>query len=139
MFYTHVAVLRDTDDPKCPLGQCGINVRMESNSMTDYRYEQATDPTDSDKPKKTEPFDPVGLGVMIGEMKAEIAQLRKQLEEKPVPQKQEVSTHEEEAHAEPPEASQRETPRATQRILPAGESPKEEELKRDPISGMIIL
>lgn len=109
--------------------------------MTDYRYEQATDPTDSDRPRKTEPYDPVGLGVMIGEMKAEIAQLRKQLDEtKPVPQKQEVSTEQApEAHAEEPEASQQEPPRATARILPAGESPKEEELKRDPVSGMIVL
>jgi len=139
----HLAVLTD-EKPLCPLDRCGVNVRMESDSTMNFRYEQRTEAEDLDrpqKPPKTEPYDPVGLGVMIGEMKAEIAALRKELNEKkePVPQKQEVSTHEEEAHAEPPEASQRETPRATQRILPAGESPKEEELKRDPISGMIIL
>lgn len=144
MFYTHVAVLRDSDDPKCPLGQCGINVRMESNSMTDqYRYEQATDPSDPDRPKKTEAYDPVGFGIVIGELKAEVAALRKELAEKreqPVPQKQEVPNEQEkEAHAEPAEQSQQQAPRATQRILPAGETPKEEELKRDPISGMIIL
>lgn len=141
VFYTHVAILRDTDDPKCPLGQCGVNVRMESNLTEDnYRYEQATDPSDTtDRPKKTEPYDPVSLGMVIGELRAEVAALRKELnirKEEPVPQKQEVESTE--AHAEPPEASQQETPRATQRILPAGELPQEEELKRDNL-GRIIL
>jgi hypothetical protein len=93
IFYTHVAVLRDRDDPKCPLGQCGINVRMESNLTEDYRYEQATDPDvpPDTKPPKTEPFDAVGLGIVIGGLKAEIAQLRAQLDKlnQPVPQKQE--------------------------------------------------
>jgi hypothetical protein len=100
IFYTHVAVLRDRDDPKCPLGQCGINVRMESNLTEDYRYEQATDPDvppEQAKPPKTEPFDAVGLGIVIGGLKAEIAQLREQLDKlnQPVPQKREEEVVEE--------------------------------------------
>jgi hypothetical protein len=38
--YTHVAVL-DGEDPKCPLGTCGMNVRMESNRKV--RLEQSTE------------------------------------------------------------------------------------------------
>jgi hypothetical protein len=105
IFYTHIAVLKDSEDPKCPLGQCGINVRMESNLTEDnYRYEQATEPIDpetTDATKKTvpkiEPFDPVGLGIVIGGLKAEIAQLREQLSKlnQPVPQKQEETVVEE--------------------------------------------
>jgi hypothetical protein len=101
IFYTHIAVLKDSEDPKCPLGQCGINVRMESNLTEDYRYEQATDPEvpqeQTAKPPKTEPFDAVGLGIVIGGLKAEIAQLREQLNKlnQPVPQKQEETVAEE--------------------------------------------
>lgn len=143
MLSHHLAVLTD-EKPLCPLDRCGVNVRMESDStMTNFRYEQRTEAEDLDRPNpppKAEPYDSVGLGVMIGELKAEVAQLRKQLEEtkEPVPQKQEVATPEQQADAEPPEASQQETPRATQRILPAGETPKEEELKHDRF-GRIIL
>jgi hypothetical protein len=124
IFYTHIAVLKDSDDPKCPLGQCGINVRMESNLTEDnYRYEQATDPDvppEQAKPPKTEPFDAVGLGIVIGEMKAEIAQLRKQLEEKtnqPVPQKQEEPKTE-----EPEDITTPEPPPVPKTIVPQGKS-----------------
>lgn len=89
IFYTHIAVLKDSDDPKCPLGTCGVNVRMESNlTDTSYRYEQATDPdipADKAEVAKTEPYDAVGLALMVGELKAEVAQLRQQLRERETP------------------------------------------------------
>ena len=39
--YSHVAILVD-EDPLCPLGQCGINVRQESSDLT-YRYEEKSE------------------------------------------------------------------------------------------------
>jgi hypothetical protein len=141
IFYTHIAVLKDSDDPKCPLGQCGINVRMESNLTEDYRYEQATDPIDpntTDATKKTipmtEPFDAVGLGIVIGEMKAEIAQLRKQLEEKtnqPVPQKQEEPKTE-----EPEDITTPEPPPVPKTVIPQGKTREKEGPEEDGIFRM---
>jgi len=42
--YSHVAILLD-EDPLCPLGQCGINVRQESSDLT-YRYEEKSEITE---------------------------------------------------------------------------------------------
>ena len=39
--YSHVAILID-EDPLCPLGECGINVRQESSDLT-YRYEEKSE------------------------------------------------------------------------------------------------
>ena len=138
----HVAVLTD-EKPLCPLNKCGVNVRMESDSTMNFRYEQRTEAEDLDapvKPKKTEPYDPVSLGMVIGELKAEVAQLREQLNKtvQPVQQEPEVATQHEEPDEQPPE------PRATEatprrKILPAGEVRSGDELKTDPITGCIIL
>ena len=53
ILYNHVGLLKDTEDPTCPLGTCGINVRMESDNgeISEMRYEQAT----STKDEKEEP------------------------------------------------------------------------------------
>lgn len=41
--YTHLAVLED-EDPRCPLGECGINIRMDSqDDKRQLRYDQKTD------------------------------------------------------------------------------------------------
>lgn len=40
--YTHMAVLED-EDPECPLGTCGINIRMESKPNRIVRHEQKTE------------------------------------------------------------------------------------------------
>jgi len=53
IFYTHVAVLRDEEDPKCPLSKCGVNVRMESKD--NIRFEQETQIEPTPVVKKTEP------------------------------------------------------------------------------------
>lgn len=39
--YTHLAVL-DEDDPRCPLGQCGVNIRMDSKGTRQVRFDQRT-------------------------------------------------------------------------------------------------
>lgn len=53
-FYTHVAIVEDGEDPICPLNQCGVNVRMESNPPTNMRYEQKSE-VKEDKPVETKP------------------------------------------------------------------------------------
>jgi len=78
LFYTHIAVLKDTEDAKCPLGKCGVNVRMESNSPTDYRYEQAQNPDPEAKPAK--PAEKVPATVS-DDLKAEIAELKRSVRE----------------------------------------------------------
>ena len=41
--YTHVAVL-DDEDPRCPLGECGVNIRMDSKEPARLlRYDQKTE------------------------------------------------------------------------------------------------
>ena len=47
MLYDHVALLADGENPICPLGECGINVRLESDSGDSIMtYEQATSTRD---------------------------------------------------------------------------------------------
>jgi hypothetical protein len=41
--FTHMAILGEGDDPVCPLGTCGVNMRMESNPTLNVRFEQSTD------------------------------------------------------------------------------------------------
>lgn len=41
IYYTHMAVL-DGEDPVCPLGQCGINIRMEAKPNRTVYFEQET-------------------------------------------------------------------------------------------------
>ena len=70
ILYDHVAILKDGEDPKCPLDQCGVNVRMERDSQ--IRYEQASelpDPEAESVEQKEEPkpmedtgFNPTQLG-----------------------------------------------------------------------------
>ena len=126
IFYTHVAILRDSDDPKCPLGQCGVNVRMESNN---YRHEQATDPEE----EKSEPVDPlITMQKQIDELKTLIIESIKTKEE-PVEQKPEVKIV--------PQPEEKVTVRAPTpepvRTTPAS-VPIEDDMERDPVTGGII-
>lgn len=65
MVYDHIAILADGENPVCPLGECGINVRLESDNgedITIMRYEQATSTKDepegeANAPEKTEKAD----------------------------------------------------------------------------------
>lgn len=53
MLYNHIALLVDGENPICPLGECGINVRLESDDGEILmRYEQAT--STKDEPEEQE-------------------------------------------------------------------------------------
>ena len=49
--YNHIALLVDGENPICPLGECGINVRVESDDGDEITmtYEQATSTKDEEK------------------------------------------------------------------------------------------
>jgi hypothetical protein len=82
--YTHMAVL-DGEDPKCPLGTCGINIRMESNPTKLVRYEQAEElvvPQDKVEETKVEPTIP-------DEVKVEEPKVEEPVTEEPAEQKPE--------------------------------------------------
>lgn len=50
--YTHIAVL-DGEDPKCPLGVCGMNVRLESDRLV--RLDKSTEITPPEPKAEKEP------------------------------------------------------------------------------------
>ncbi len=51
--YTHMAIL-EGEDPKCPLGTCGVNVRVESNTNRLVRLEQTAELTIPPEAEKKE-------------------------------------------------------------------------------------
>ncbi len=56
LLYNHVGLVRDSEDPLCPLGECGINVRVET-SEGEYvlmRYEQTSETKDPEPEDKDE-------------------------------------------------------------------------------------
>ena len=55
--YTHVAVLED-EDPRCPLGECGVNLRMDSKEEMLFRYDQKTE-LENPAPEETLEPEPV--------------------------------------------------------------------------------
>jgi len=75
MVWTHMAIL-EGEDPKCPLGTCGINIRMESNPNRIVRYDQSTNLEVPDKDESIEEEvkpDEVKTETKIEELKTEEA------------------------------------------------------------------
>ena len=131
IFYTHVAILKDGGDPKCPLGQCGVNVRMESNNPTDYRHEQASDPEEKKEP--VEQADPlIGIKADIAELKTLFIESQKQ----PVEQKPEVEQPAETPPQKEPEPVRAPAPEPV-RETPAS-VPVSDDFERDPVTGGIV-
>ena len=78
------------------------DVRMESKLPDNFRIEETPTIVGEEKKEpepvpKTEPYDPLNLGIMIGELKAEIAQLKGQLAEQKKEPAVEETTGESEA------------------------------------------
>lgn len=108
MFLDHVAILREDEDPTCPLDQCGINVFQESELMTNVFVEQETeqsdenfkdqkksDPEVSEEPAAAEaseePSEVAELKAEIAELKTIVAELKGPSEQKPEEPDQELS------------------------------------------------
>lgn len=56
ILYDHYALLVNSENPICPLGECGINVRLESDKgeIEIMRYEQASETKDPEPEDKDE-------------------------------------------------------------------------------------
>jgi hypothetical protein len=107
--YDHIAL--DVNNPMQNVGIEKGSVRMESELPDDVRIEET--PTIEGEKKeevpKTEPYDPVSLGIMIGELKAEIKALREQVSTKPAVEETTEETRPEPETIPPPEPPKPET------------------------------
>lgn len=57
MNWTHVAIL-DREDPRCPLGTCGVNVRMDTDlpeKPKNYRWDKTSELKSDEKPVEDKP------------------------------------------------------------------------------------
>lgn len=118
--YDHIAL-----DIKSPMFGVGIkegDVRMESKLPDNFRIEETPTIEGVEQKKetpvpKTEPYDPVSLGVMIGELKAQVDSLKKQLEEQQTKPAMEEPT--EETRPEPEPIPEQEPPKP-KTVIPQG-------------------
>ncbi len=114
--YDHVALLRDGENPVCPLGECGINVKG-FNTMLERRYQQETtigyENTDSTSPDSAQPE----ASSEVDGLKAEIAALKAQFVEFTAVREPAV----EEKTPEEPEVQKVEEPKPIpEMVVPAG-------------------
>ena len=115
--YDHIAL-----DVKNPMfDYVGIekgDVRMESKLPENFRIEETPTIEGTEQKKetvpKTDPYDPVSLGMMIGELKAEVASLKEQLATKPA-----VEEPTEETRPEPAPVPEQEPPKP-KTVIPQG-------------------
>ena len=81
--YDHIAI--DVDNPMQDIGISKGDVRMESKLPDDFRIEETPEISEEVKegvlPAKTEPYDPVQLGITIGKMQTQIEALTAKLAE----------------------------------------------------------
>ncbi len=103
ILYSHIAVL-DGENPVCPLGECGVNVRAESEGII-MRYEQESELAPPEEPKAQE--DPIAV------LKAEIAELKEMLKSLATQEpagKEPVEKEEKQEQQAEPEPEPEETP-----------------------------
>lgn len=98
IFFDHVAVLREEDEPICPLGECGINiatVRQESEGALKMIYEQRTETgnetvnttsSETPEPETQEPGaspDVAALVAKVEELESQLLSMKKSSEQEP--------------------------------------------------------
>ena len=100
-FLDHIAILRENDDPRCPLGQCGVNVVLQESesAMPKFIYEQATPsiyatdnsegkgPLDTPAKEAVEPEPDVDVAALqkeVAELREKLKSLEGSPEQKPV-------------------------------------------------------
>jgi len=120
--YTHMAIL-DGEDPKCPLGTCGINIRMESEPTKNARFEQKTEldnvPKEVEEPLELDDVDMKTLDEVVEEEtpKPEIPKTEEPAEQKP--------------EAEVAEPVKEEVKLEPEVIIPVGQSTVQKEFEVD--------
>ena len=114
--YDHIAL--DVTNPMQDVGITKGDVRMESKLPEDFRIEETPTIVGDKKEEavvpKTEPYDPISLGMMIGELRAEVKSLREQLQTKPA-----VEEPAEETRPEPAAVPEQEPPKP-KTVIPQG-------------------
>ncbi len=85
--YTHIAIV-DGEDPKCPLGVCGMNVRLESDRLV--RLEKSTEITPPEpKAEKEEEAPPTEETEVVPDVEPEEPEVEQPKPEEPAAQKPE--------------------------------------------------
>ena len=125
--YDHIAL-----DVKSPMFNVGItegDVRMESKLPDNFRIEETPTIEGTEKKEapvpKTEPYNALDLAMMIGELKAEVANLKAQLASKPA-----VEETTEETRPEPEPIPEPEPPKP-KTVIPQGAASKEDAPEED--------
>lgn len=119
--YDHIAL--DVTNPMFNVGITEGDVRMESKLPENFRIEET--PTIEGEQKKetpvpkTEPYDPISLGMMIGELRAEVKQLREQLNKPAVEEPTEEPRPE-------PAAVPEQAPPKPKTVIPQGSAQEED-------------
>lgn len=124
--FDHVAILRDEDNPICPLDQCGVNVRLESESMPKMIYEQETTigNEDTNTTAIVEPENPQPeASSEVDALKAEVAELKSFIADLKQPQPSEPKPEikvEEKGSEDSVEGKAEVLPPVPETIIPAG-------------------
>jgi len=122
MEFTHIALLNDKEDPRCPLGTCGVNLRLDSLSIDNGRQREMLlgQKTELREEKET-PKEPVPKPKPVVEEKP-AQETAKEPQHKPVEEKPEVEIPKKEPVKIP------ETPLVPEVIIPvpASSTPSQE-------------
>jgi hypothetical protein len=119
--YDHIAL--DVTNPMQDVGITEGDVRIEETPTIEGEN-NTTDATKKTIPV-TEPYNPIELGIMIGELKAEVKALREQLNTKPA-----VEEPTEETRPEP-EAIPTQAPPKPKTVIPQGSAEENDGLEED--------
>jgi len=126
ILYSHIAVLNEEADPKCPLDKCGVNVRMESNS--EIRYEQAQDIDKPEEPEKeTVKPAPTSVTFTDEQFKQLLETIRPVVPEPPVVEETKVEEATKEVPEEPSAPTPPEPRMEPEKVIPRGTAPSEAE------------
>lgn len=120
ILYNHIALLGDGENPACPLGTCGINIRQESKEMSKDRLEQSSEITEPEE-KTIEPEEPQpeAASSAVTELRAEVESLKAQILELSTNQQELKKV--EETPPEEPAVSMVEQPKLVpETVIPAG-------------------
>lgn len=138
--WDHIAI--DEENPMQDIGIEG-SVRMESNFPDDFRIESESPEISGEKkegslPAKTEPYDPVALGITIGKMQAQIDSLKEQLAEREVKQEPAAPERTEESVAVETEEATTPDPPKAKTTIPKGAAQKKDAPDDDGVFRIVV-
>ena len=137
ILYNHLAILQEGEDPTCPLGTCGVNIRRESGEMTKKIYEQKTEFSETDATAKdvetTDAVKEPDQAALLDQALARIAELEKSTTEDREIKEVETTT---ETKPDPVEITPvKESPAIPEQTIPQGLAPTPPRKHRWKVSG----